>query len=176
MNIELIGFRYHSSLDIDALCKVTENIFSTGVSFRKAIFDIGIAYDSVRAQYNSNILLSLLKKGKPLNLYDRRFMVVTDLDLFVPILTYVFGEAEFNGNFGVVSSFRLHQEYYGLNKNDSLLQSRIQKEIIHELGHNYGLIHCIDSKCVMHSSTYVEDIDFKDAAFCDFCKNQIYIV
>ena len=31
---------------------------------------------------------------------------------------------------------------YGLKKNEALLLSRAIKEVIHELGHNFGLIHC----------------------------------
>jgi predicted Zn-dependent protease len=121
---------------------------------------------------DNTVLISLLKKVTGTNYANDKFMVITDLDLFVPILTYVFGEAEFNGNFGVVSSHRLHHEYYGLRENEFLLQTRIQKETIHGLGHNFGMIHCSNSKCVMHSSTYVEDIDNKDVLFCDSCKNQ----
>jgi archaemetzincin len=176
MSIEIIGFRHYARMDAETLCRVVEDAFSVGVVFRKGVLDIGLAYDALRGQYNSNILLSLLKKVTSANDDDDKIMVVTDLDLFVPVLTYVFGEAEFNGSFGVVSSHRLHQEYYGLQKDDFLLQSRIQKETVHELGHNFGLIHCANSKCVMHSSTYVEDIDYKEVLFCDSCKNQYKIV
>jgi archaemetzincin len=172
MSIEIIGFRHYSKVDVKTLCKVVEDAFSVNVIFRKGILDIGLAYDSMRGQYSSNILLSLLKKVTGTNYANDKFMVITDLDLFVPILTYVFGEAEFNGNFGVVSSHRLHHEYYGLRENEFLLQTRIQKETIHGLGHNFGMLHCSNSKCVMHSSTYVEDIDNKDVLFCDSCKNQ----
>jgi archaemetzincin len=176
MSIEIIGFRHHSELDALTLCKVVQDAFSVNVVFRKGVLDIGLAYDSLRGQYNSNILLSLLKKVTGSNDVVDKIMVVTDLDLFVPVLTYVFGEAEFNGRCGAVSSHRLHQEYYGLQKDNSVLQSRIQKETIHELGHNFGFIHCSNSKCVMHSSTYVEDIDCKEVLFCDSCKNQYKIV
>jgi archaemetzincin len=176
MNIEIIGFRHYLSVDVKKLCKVVENAFTMSAIFRKGVLDIGLAYDALRGQYNSNILLSLLKKITGTNYNNCKFIVVTDLDLFIPILTYVFGEAELNGNFGVVSSHRLHQEYYGLQKDDFLLQSRFEKETIHELGHIFGLIHCNNSRCVMHSSTYVEDIDYKEVLFCDSCKNQKIIV
>ena len=172
MSIEIIGFRHYSKLDAEKLCEIVEEAFSVNVTFRKGVLDIGLAYDALRAQYNSNILLSLIKKVTRSNDFNDKFIVVTDLDLFVPILSYVFGEAEFNGSFGVISSHRLHQEYYGLPNDSFLLQTRIQKETVHELGHNFGLIHCINTKCVMHSSTYVEDIDYKEVSFCDSCKNQ----
>lgn len=176
MNIEIIGFRYDNSLDTETLCKIVGQEFAVNPTFKKNVLDIGLAYDSMRDQYNSNILLSLLKKVTKMKDNSDKFIVITDIDLYVPILTYVFGEAELNGNYGVVSSHRLHQEYYGLPKDDYLFQTRIQKEVVHELGHNYGLVHCNNSTCVMHSSTYVEDIDYKESSFCEACKSQFQIV
>lgn len=176
MGIEIIGFRNYAKVDAETLCRIVEDAFSVNVVFRKGVLDIGLAYDALRGQYNSNILLSLLKNVTRTNYVDDKIMVVTDLDLFIPILSHVFGEAELNGSLGVVSSHRLHQEYYGLPKDDFLLQTRIQKEIIHQLGHTFGLLHCKYSNCVMQSSTYVEDIDLKGMAFCNSCKSQFFIV
>jgi archaemetzincin len=41
---------------------------------------------------------------------------------------------------------------------------------VHELGHAFGLVHCRDQRCVMRASTYVEEVDLKDAGFCDACR------
>jgi archaemetzincin len=40
---------------------------------------------------------------------------------------------------------------------------------VHELGHTFNLLHCADGRCVMASSTYVEQIDLKGERFCDRC-------
>jgi archaemetzincin len=58
-----------------------------------------------------------------------------------------------------------------LRENQQLLQERLFKEAIHELGHTYSLIHCQNLECVMKSSTYVEEIDFKSSQFCEKCLN-----
>ena len=93
--------------------------------------------------------------------------------MYIPVLTFVFGEARLNGRCAVVSSYRLDNKFYGLPDNPALLQERLLKEAIHELGHTYGLLHCHNPECVMKSSTYVEEIDFKSSRFCDKCRAQL---
>ncbi len=172
MFIEILGARNFEKFDFELLCKDVKSTFNLDVVFRKTVIDFGATFDANRFQYNSTqILHLLLNSGKIQN--NSKAIILTDLDLFVPILTYVFGEAELNGNSAIASSHRLHNEYYGLPKNEQLLQTRITKEIIHELGHTFGLIHCSDYRCVMHSSTYVEDIDLKDSSLCISCKSQV---
>ena len=39
---------------------------------------------------------------------------VTAVDLYIPILTFVFGEAQMGGPCSIVSYHRLRQEFYGL--------------------------------------------------------------
>lgn len=172
MFIEILGARNFDTLDVALLCKNVKAAFSLEVSFRKVVIDFGATFDANRHQYNSTQILHLLiNSGKIQN--DSKTIILTDLDLFVPILTYVFGEAELNGRAAIASSHRLHNEYYGLPKNEQLLQTRISKEVIHELGHTFGLLHCKDYKCVMHSSTYVEDIDLKESNLCINCKGKL---
>ena len=48
------------------------------------------------------------------------------------------------------------------------------KEVLHELGHCYGLIHCIDWDCVMHSSQGIEEVDIKGEFYCRNCARHIY--
>ncbi len=172
MFIEILGARNFEKIDVGLLCKDVKSAFNLEVTFRKIVIDFGVTFDAKRIQYNSTqILHLLLNSGKIKN--DSKAIILTDLDLFVPILTYVFGEAELYGRVAIASSHRLHNEYYGLPENHSLLQTRITKEVIHELGHTFGLIHCRDFKCVMHSSSYVEDIDLKEASFCIICKRKL---
>jgi len=94
------------------------------------------------------------------------------VDLFVPVLTYVFGEAQLDGKAAVVSTFRLREEFFGLDADPKLERTRLLKEAIHELGHTFGLIHCRNYDCVMHSSTSVEEVDLKPTDFCEDCRKQ----
>ena len=134
-------------------------------------FDLSSVYDPVRDQYNSSgLLLQLINDTSPETM---KILGVTELDLFIPIFTFLFGEAQLNGVGALVSTHRLHNQFYGIPENKELLKSRLLKEGIHELGHTFGLIHCFALQCVMKSSTYVEEIDQKPAHFCKSCNQQI---
>jgi archaemetzincin len=50
----------------------------------------------------------------------------------------------------------------------------LRKEALHELGHAYGLLHCSLRECVMHASSYVEDIDSKGGFFCPLCQTELH--
>ena len=149
------------------LAKTIGETYRSMVSLQALRFDPSLAFDSYRNQYDSTVFLSLLLNG--FKETDGKIVGVTDFDLFVPVLTFVFGEAQLSGRAAVVSSFRLRPEYYGLPEDRPLLESRVEKEAIHEVGHTFGLLHCIDPACVMHSSTYAEDIDLKGSMPCQRC-------
>ena len=91
------------------------------------------------------------------------------MDLYIPVLTFVFGEAQLADGGAVVSAHRLRQEFYGLPTDPELLHQRLLKEALHELGHTYGLRHCPDYTCVMSASNGVERIDLKRPDFCPAC-------
>lgn len=116
--------------------------------------------------YSTKILEQIIKKH---NDEFEKIIVLTDFDLFVPVLTFVFGEAQLNGRAAIVSSCRLHQEFYGLPSDDSISLNRLEKEILHELGHTFGLRHCHDWNCVMHSSSNIDEIDIKPKSYCKKC-------
>jgi len=99
-----------------------------------------------------------------------RLLGVTTVDLYIPILTFVFGEAQLQGNCAVVSSFRLRQEFYGLPTDAGLFRARLLKESIHELGHTFELSHCDDYQCVMAPSHGVEWMDLKTEHLCESCR------
>ena len=130
--------------------------------------DSAASFDSVRSQYNSTAILSALLNKLSTN--GNKILAVTSVDLFVPVLTFVFGEAQLDGTAAVVSTFRLDESLYGLPENRPLLQERLIKEAVHELGHTFGLIHCHDYDCVMHSSTSVEEVDVKGKELCGSCR------
>ncbi len=162
---------------IAALCPSLGLAFGASVSMREVVIDFSRFFDERRLQYNSTAIITHLNErftafsGPSTDeIAAPRILGVAGEDLFIPILTYVFGEAQLNGRIGVVSYHRLQNERYGLSPDPALTAERLLKEAMHELGHNIGLVHCQLQECVMHISTYAEDIDLKSAAFCDQCQ------
>jgi archaemetzincin len=145
--------------------------FNIETRIRNCRFDLSHVYDPVRNQYNSTgLLLELLNDTAP---ETSKILGITELDLFIPIFTFLFGEAQLKGIGALVSAHRLHNQFYGIPENQDLFRSRLLKEGIHELGHTFGLIHCFTLNCVMKSSTYVEEIDQKSLSFCKFCEQEV---
>jgi archaemetzincin len=125
------------------------------------------AFNPLRRQYHSSEILKKIVQQPPAESW--KVLGVTEIDLYIPVLTFVFGEAQLAGGPAVVSAHRLHQEFYGLPTDSLLLRERLLKESLHELGHTYGLRHCHDYTCVMSASNGVERIDLKRAEFCPAC-------
>ena len=156
---------------VEPLVLEIEAVLHRTVWLADPVRNVDVAYDPARDQYSSRQLLDLLRRIPPPGI--DHVLGVTHLDLFVPVLTFVFGEAQLEGPAAVVSSFRLDNRFYGLPDDPSLLHGRLAKEAIHELGHTYGLLHCADTQCVMRSSTYVEQIDLKRKTFCMECGRSV---
>jgi len=129
--------------------------------------DPAFALHSERQQYHSSEILASTQRY--LSDQTWRILGVTQLDLYIPILTFVFGEAQLRGKAAVVSYHRLRQEFYGLPKNMDVLANRLLVESVHELGHTLQLTHCHDYQCAMAPSHTVEWIDIKDSGFCEDC-------
>ena len=146
-------------------------VFHCPVETKAGCSDLAQAYDPQRKQYFSSKLLDSLKKSER----KERMVGITDVDLYVPRLNYVFGEADMVSGIAIVSLFRLRQEYYGLAPDEALFLERATKEIVHELGHTFGLRHCPNNKCVMHFSNSLADTDLKEAHFCDKCRPKIIL-
>jgi len=144
-------------------------IFHCPVEISAGFSDLSQAYSPERKQYFSSKLLASLKKSER----DERVVGIADVDLYVPRLNFVFGEADIGSGTAVVSLCRLRQEYYGLAPDEALCLKRATKEIVHELGHTFGLGHCSNNKCVMHFSNSLADTDLKGAIFCSSCRPKI---
>lgn len=174
MNIDtivLISFGYFGKGLPEKVVDEVSNQFFRPVSIKEGHLDLSNFYYPPRNQYDANKLLKeidIMYGGD-----NRKTLGIFNVDLFIPILTYIFGQAYLNGRTGIASMYRLSNERYGIKRDDEILISRFRKEIIHELGHCFGLIHCQNPTCVMRSSTYVEDIDQKDYQLCSKCHAEI---
>ena len=129
--------------------------------------DPDYAFDRQTNQYSSTLLLKNLLHKVPNDAV--RVLGVTNHDLFIPMLSFVFGHAQVNGPVAVISLARLRQEFYQLPQNKSLFLHRVMKEAVHELGHTFGLIHCSDVRCAMSLSNAIQQVDKKSEELCENC-------
>lgn len=129
------------------------------------------AYDAVREQYGSVELMKALARAVPAD--GIRLLGVTEADLGLPVLTFLFGQAQLNGPVALVSLCRLRQEFYGMPPDEELLRQRSIKEALHELGHTFGLTHCAQPACVMSLATHIGLVDSKGESYCGPCASRL---
>jgi archaemetzincin len=136
-----------------------------------APFEPATAYHAERQQFHSSEILQRMAELRSARAW--RLLAVADVDLYIPILKYVFGEAQLGGPCAIVSAYRLRQDFYGLEGDQDLLHTRLLKESVHELGHTLDLRHCQDYRCAMASSHAVEWIDLRESTLCESCRTQL---
>lgn len=126
-------------------------------------------FDKARNQYFSGAILSKIQEYAIKEEALDRVLGIVDVDIFVPELNFVFGEAECPGKAALISLLRLKPEFYGERPNVEVFLERSTKEAVHELGHTFGLRHCSNPFCVMFFSNSIFDTDRKQSLFCNKC-------
>jgi len=129
------------------------------------------AYNTSREQYLSTDILGQLGQLDLPGAF--RFLGVVNLDLYVPELNFIFGQATMAGRDALVALPRLRQSFYGLAEDGDLFHLRLLKEAVHELGHTFGLGHCPKRTCVMCFSNSLRDTDIKGQSFCPGCRSML---
>ena len=150
---------------MDGLSVVLARRLGVSCHVRDELLEIAFAEDAVRGQYYSSEILASIQEPPA----GRVVLAVTAADLYVPVLTFVFGEAQLGGPRAIVSTHRLREEFYGQAGDESKLSLRLAKEAMHEIGHTQGLRHCDNWRCAMASSHAVERLDLKEAQYCRRC-------
>lgn len=133
------------------------------------------AYNKTRKQHRSDIILSAVRIEAQTPSSFERVLGIVNVDLFVPRLNFVFGEAEYAGVVAVISLWRLRPEFYGKSPDNQVLVKRGTKEAVHELGHTLGLKHCPNPFCVMYFSSSIFETDRKQSLFCNKCHIKMII-
>ena len=167
MDINVVPIHLSNSALLDDILAELSSKFNCQVKLIELEINIETAFSIERKQFFSTQMLA-----NAINLsgnINGKILLITEFDLYVPALTFVFGEAQLNGKHSIVSLCRLHEELYSGISNYKLLLDRALKEILHELGHNYGLKHCLNWDCVMHASLSIEEVDIKGDKYCKSC-------
>lgn len=144
-----------------------KRIFRLDTRIESLIDDIAFAFDHGRRQYQTTPILEQLS-GQPDPSSGTKIVALTEMDLFIPILTHVYGEAQLGGTACIVSTSRL-LENLPLVQREKQLHERVIKEVLHELGHTFGLLHCKERKCIMHYCRNIRHVDQKSMELCRYC-------
>jgi len=179
MIVQLILLPIETDLDYSILDKLANDISGEFENI-KLTLDISVelqiasgiqsSVNKRRNQWNSFKILEWLEKFRPNK--ATKILGIFDIDAYTAGFDFVFGEAFYRGRVATLYLSRLRQEFYGLKPNPSLFYERLLKEAIHELGHVFGFGHCKNSRCVMHFSTSLLDIDTKGRSFCPSCRKK----
>jgi archaemetzincin len=155
---------------IELLKNDLNRVFNRQVTIGKGMPEPDYALNKKRNQYLSTALLNAMMQQKEYMAHDK-ILGIVDHDLYVPELNFVFGEA--GQKAAVISLTRLRQEFYRLPEDRNLFHRRTLTEAVHELGHTYGLRHCVNPRCVMFFSNTLMDTDRKGSDFCPDCKSKL---
>ena len=155
----------------ETLCRFLAQELKIACALEACSLDPAFARNRERGQTNARDILAALENRErgPGTLV----LGITEEDLYSPVFTFVFGEAELGGRNAVFSLNRLRPERYGLPADEALLLSRARREALHETGHLLGLAHCKSPDCAMRFSGSAEEIDLKKDRLCPVCREGI---
>jgi archaemetzincin len=173
-----IGILRIGKVDSNVINSIQENLNMTFPKskctlIRKTIRVQEEAFNITRQQYSSNNILSKIRNYAERERATDKILGITDIDIFVPSLNFVFGEAECPGKAALISLWRLRPEFYKQPSDNELFAARSTKEAVHELGHTLGLRHCSNPFCVMYFSNSIFETDRKQSLFCSKCYSKV---
>ena len=159
----MIGIYQQKSLDLfDLAERAIRGAFKQNSLHQGFISLPDEAYNHLRQQYDASIILDhIAEMQDPYRIYK---LCLVKVDIYMPNMNFIFGLANPIRKTAIVSTYRL----VGNQK-----EERISKEIVHEIGHLFGLTHCTNQECIMRFSKTVQDTDEKKKIFCSDCRSKI---
>ncbi len=118
------------------------------------------SYNLIRHQYNGFLIAKWLDTLRTTK--DSVVLGIMNVDAYVDPLNFIFGLALPELNLATVYVARLR-----INATKGEFMARIRKEVVHEVGHVFGLRHCENKSCVMSFSNSLADVDRKDFRMCN---------
>jgi archaemetzincin len=153
------------------LTTALQEVFGVASDLGAALVKPDFAFNKDRQQYHSTAVLRRLDTVRPKG-RDEPVLGVVDVDLFVPDMPFVFGEADREARTALVSVHRL-KGTDGRAVTPERFTHRSRVEAVHAMGHLLGLSHCNDFRCAMFLSHTPADSDRKGTGLCTACRSAI---
>lgn len=120
-------------------------------------------------QLHAGDILEALRKRLPQDAFS--LIALTETDLYPQAdWNFVFGMAKLRHRVGVYSFARYHPGFYSKEYEgydfDTLILDRSLKIMAHEVGHMFGLEHCIFYECVINGSNSMGETDKSPSHVC----------
>jgi archaemetzincin len=149
---------------LNAVQTAIEEHFDLRAAIGKELAVPAQSYSRERGQYLSTSFLDLLVEHARDR--DRILLGITAVDLYVPELNFVFGEASSTDHVAVFSLARLYSTTNAGREREEIVKRRAITEAVHEVGHVLSLRHCSRRDCVMWFSNTLAETDRKGTDFC----------
>lgn len=174
-------FDPESSPPLETLREFAAAYFAMPVELVKAVpseeqkFTSRINQYTGKRQLLATDILEFLKKRLPADAFC--VLGVTMEDLYPqPSWNFVFGMASLYERVGVFSFARYDPAFYAEARSGdfkTLLLRRSLKVLAHELGHMFGLQHCIFFQCGMNGSNHLKESDSRPLHLCPVCLRKL---
>jgi predicted Zn-dependent protease len=161
-------------LDFYQVNKLAANLsiaFSAGVDILQGVEVPDEAENQERGQFYATVILTKLELMRQND--NERILGLTEEDLYIPTVPFVYGEADPVSGCAVMSFYRMRLEFYGIAEDEKQIFSRAVKEGIHLVGQLFHLAACSNPRCVMYRSASMSDTDAKAEKFCDNCQRRL---
>jgi archaemetzincin len=129
-----------------------------------------------KKQWLTPDILKAMWQKLPADAYAMLAVTMTDLypdDAW----NFVFGHALAERRVGVFSFARYHPAWSGEKADDStktLVLRRSVKVLTHEMGHMFGIDHCIHFQCNMNGANHLEEADTTPLDLCPVCLRKLH--
>ncbi len=122
------------------------------------------AFNKDRKQYNTSAVMRRLNTVREIGV--PWLLGIADCDLFVPDMSFVYGDADREGKVAVMSLHRLRAD-------GDAWKRRASVEAVHLAGHLIGLAACEDARCAMFTATTITDAERRQLQLCNNCRNEL---
>lgn len=127
-------------------------------------------------QWHSGEMLKWLRPRVPRDAYG--LIAVTMTDLYPgDDWNFVFGQASYKSRVGIFSFARYHPqltfEEVAEDQADHLGLQRASKVLTHEMGHMFGIKHCIHYQCNMNGANSLRECDSTPMHLCPVCLRKL---